>query len=178
VRTGFSDPMPSKPLDRRGRLALLVLAVSLVGCDHATKALAESSLAPLPGKVLPLAGHVVALRLAANPDTAFSLFGRLGVPHAPSFLLALAVAATILVGVTWALRARRGEARPIDHVGFALIVAGAVGNALDRGVRGYVVDFVQVAPWPIFNVADVLVVVGMALLALSAFRVTRKPLIE
>lgn len=165
-------------LDRSRRLLLLVLAASLVGCDHATKAIAASSLAPLPGRVLPLAGDVVALRLAANPDTAFSLFARFGVPHAPGLLVMLALVGTLLVGVTWAVRARRGPMRGIEHVAFALVLAGAIGNALDRAVRGYVVDFLQVAPWPIFNVADVLVVVGMGLLALSAFRVTHRPGIE
>ncbi len=165
-------------LDRSRRVLLVLFAASLVGCDHATKALAEASLAPLPGKVIPLAGDVVAFRLAANADTAFSLFTRFGVPHAPGLLLTLALLGTLVVGVTWALRAWRGEARGIDHVGFALVLAGAIGNALDRALRGYVVDFLQVAAWPIFNVADVLVVVGMGVLALAAFRVTQRSKIE
>ena len=52
------------------------------------------------------------------------------------------------------------------HAGFACIVAGALGNALDRATRGHVVDFIHVHFWPVFNVADILVVAGIAILAL------------
>jgi signal peptidase II len=45
-----------------------------------------------------------------------------------------------------------------------LISAGALGNYLDRLWRGYVVDFVHVSYWPVFNVADAYVVAGAALL--------------
>ena len=164
-----SEPAPPRALLRR--LALALLALGLVGCDHATKAMAEISLGPRPGHALALGlGGRVGFRLTANPDTAFSLFGRLGVPHGPHVLLALAVLVTALVVAVWRARTRRGEATTAEHVGFALVLAGAAGNALDRAFRGHVVDFVQLGPWPVFNVADVVVVVGLGLVALSALR--------
>ena len=58
-----------------------------------------------------------------------------------------------------------------SHVGRAailLVTAGAAGNVLDRIARGYVVDFVHVPHWPVFNVADAYVTVGAILLAWSA----------
>ena len=48
-----------------------------------------------------------------------------------------------------------------------LVTAGAVGNYLDRILRGYVVDFMHVEHWPVFNVADIYVTLGVALLAIS-----------
>jgi signal peptidase II len=60
---------------------------------------------------------------------------------------------------------RRRAAWPV-HAGFACIVAGALGNALDRAARGHVVDFIHVRFWPVFNVADILVVAGLAILIL------------
>lgn len=163
------DAAPRGALLRR--LALALLALGLVGCDHATKAMAEVSLGALPDHALALGfGGKVGLRLAANPDVAFSLLGRLGVPHGPPVLLTLAFFVTVAVAGVWRSRSRRGEATTADHVGFALVLAGAAGNALDRAFRGHVVDFVQLGPWPIFNVADVVVVVGLGLLALSAGR--------
>lgn len=171
-----SDPTMSRlPAAPTGaplrRAAIALLALGLVGCDHATKAMAEVSLGPLPGRALGLAfGGKVGLRLTSNPDVAFSLLGRLGVPHGPGFLVALALLVTVALAGVWWARARRGEATSTDHVGFALVLAGAAGNALDRAVRGHVVDFLQVGPWPVFNVADVVVVVGLGLLGLSAAR--------
>lgn len=50
------------------------------------------------------------------------------------------------------------------------MVAGAIGNVADRVARGHVVDFIHVRFWPVFNVADVLVAVGVGLLALTQLR--------
>jgi signal peptidase II len=47
-------------------------------------------------------------------------------------------------------------------VALVLVTAGAVGNYLDRIVRGYVVDFVHLKHWPVFNVADVYITAGYA----------------
>jgi len=50
------------------------------------------------------------------------------------------------------------------RLGLVLILAGALGNLGDRLFRGYVVDFIHVSHWPVFNVADICVSVGAALL--------------
>ena len=52
-------------------------------------------------------------------------------------------------------------------------MAGAFGNALDRARRGYVVDFIEIHRWPIFNVADVAIVVGVVLLGIIMLRRAR-----
>jgi signal peptidase II len=54
-------------------------------------------------------------------------------------------------------------------------VAGAIGNVLDRAARGHVIDFIHVRFWPVFNVADVLVVVGVGVLLLAAARSRAAP---
>ena len=51
----------------------------------------------------------------------------------------------------------------------SLIVAGALGNCIDRIFRGYVVDFIDLTYWPIFNVADIAVVCGTILLSIMIF---------
>jgi lipoprotein signal peptidase len=58
---------------------------------------------------------------------------------------------------------RRAELSPTT-AGLALVAGGAAGNLLDRAVRGYVVDFIHVHGWPIFNVADVAIAAGAILL--------------
>ncbi len=62
---------------------------------------------------------------------------------------------------------RRKTASPIEQAGIALIVAGAVGNLADRLIRGFVVDFIYLHYWPIFNVADALVAIGALMLLLG-----------
>jgi signal peptidase II len=62
--------------------------------------------------------------------------------------------------VAWA----RTRASPVSHCAYALIAAGAIGNAADRLLRGRVIDFIHLRFWPVFNVADVAVVAGVILL--------------
>ncbi|NBD35950.1 MAG: signal peptidase II [Chloroflexi bacterium] len=62
----------------------------------------------------------------------------------------------------------------IVHVALALVMGGALGNLIDRITRGYVVDFFDVnfwpfAAWPVFNVADSAIVVGVAILLVDSF---------
>jgi len=89
-----------------------------------------------------------------------------------ALLLALSGAALTGVVVAWILARRK--ASTLQHVGFAFVLAGALGNVVDRLVRGFVVDFIHVARWPIFNVADVAVVVGTILLVFGRVRETKK----
>ena len=54
------------------------------------------------------------------------------------------------------------------RVSLVMVLSGAIGNIIDRLFRGYVVDFFEFTffEWPVFNVADIYVVVGVILLAL------------
>ncbi|HSO35907.1 MAG TPA: signal peptidase II [Labilithrix sp.] len=148
------------------RAAILLLAVSLFGCDHATKIAAKAALPP--GEAVSVVHGVLELRYVPNYDTAFSLLQTLGIARIPGALLAASTVA--LVGIVAAWIATRKRASRSQHVGFALVLAGALGNVVDRAARGYVVDFIHLTSWPVFNVADVAVVAGMILLGLAAFR--------
>jgi signal peptidase II len=143
-------------------LALVACVAGLVGCDHATKLAAETALRGRPA--LPVVPGVVDLGYTENRGVAFSLFDRLSL-HPPAWALVLLALATTVAVAAWWVRRRRA-AWPV-HVGFALVIAGALGNALDRAARGHVVDFIHVRFWPVFNVADILVVVGLGVLMLA-----------
>jgi len=144
----------------------------MFGCDHATKAVAEARLQHAPP--VELVSGVLDLQYAANHDVAFGLFARLGLTASPTHLLTMAAVTLLVLGAAWAHAFRAGVATAAQHVGFALAVSGALGNVVDRVARGYVVDFIHLRRWPIFNVADVAVVAGMILLALASFRRPRE----
>jgi signal peptidase II len=147
------------------RLFLVLFTLFLVGCDHATK-LAATELAPRG--TLDVVPGVLDLHYTRNDDTAFSLLHRFGAPTASAaiFLTLVSLAVLSLVLVMW-WRRRHDSTRAL-HIGFALVVAGAAGNVIDRILRGFVVDFIHVHLWPVFNVADVAIVAGTILLALVA----------
>ena len=51
-----------------------------------------------------------------------------------------------------------------------LITGGAAGNILDRFLYGYVVDFIDIRVWPVFNIADCAITVGVVILAAQVLR--------
>jgi len=69
----------------------------------------------------------------------------------------------------------RWGASALVRVGVGMVLGGAAGNLLDRLRYGYVVDFLELPYWPIFNVADVCIVVGGVLLVLGGFKASRPP---
>jgi signal peptidase II len=83
----------------------------------------------------------------------------------------------LAVGVIAALLIALGRSdSPWFAVGVGLVIGGSIGNVLDRlfrgegWLRGQVVDFIDLQWWPIFNVADMAIVVGGVLLILSTLR--------
>lgn len=153
-------------------LFALVLALGLFGCDHASKQLAADHLQASGAAVSVLPG-MVELRYTENRDTAFSLSRVLTTPNKAHVLSVAALLGFLFAaGVWWR---KRKTATAMEHFGFAAIVSGALGNGADRLLRGYVIDFIHVTHWPIFNVADIAVSVGVGLLLLAELRRRRAP---
>ena len=153
------------------RLLSFCLLLLLVGCDHATKGVAKAELES--GGAREVIGGVVSLRYVENTDVAFSLL-RWIPEHVrfPALLVTGALAVIALCALLWSARGKVS----LPLVALLLVTAGAIGNYLDRVFRGYVVDFVHLRHWPVFNVADVYVTIGYLLVAWLLF-VKRRPLL-
>ncbi len=102
-------------------------------------------------------------RLSMNPGSAFGLFG--GQSFARVMLSIVGIAA--VGGMVWMLKKARSDQRVL-HWALAFVAGGAVGNLIDRIYYGVVTDFVlwhyQTHEWPVFNVADIVLVVGVGLM--------------
>jgi signal peptidase II len=149
------------------RLSVLVALLFLVGCDHATKGLAKGELDG--GGSRQLIHGVVDFRYVENTDIAFNLLR--WVPEGIRTPGLLVVGAIAVLALGYLLLAGRTQPRA-RRWALVLVTAGAIGNYLDRVVRGYVVDFVHVHHWPVFNVADVYITLGYCLfgVGLLAYR--------
>jgi signal peptidase II len=149
------------PGARRGALILFGTAAGVLVLDRGTKVWAERALVDHPMEVIP---GILTLRFTSNSGGAFSL-GQ----SAPWFF----AAATIVVSAVIVITAFRARA-VLTSTALGLILGGALGNLADRairgpGLRGHVVDFIDLHVWPVFNVADSAVVIGALLLAWSSF---------
>ncbi len=132
---------------------LWLLAVVVLLLDQSTKSLIVAWLDW--GESWPAEGFL-RITHARNTGTAFSLFQ--GHSNILSFVAIFAVAVLLWVYATTGARSF------ILRVALGLQLGGALGNLLDRLQQGYVTDFLDVGPWPIFNVADSAISVGMVLM--------------
>ncbi|TMJ04125.1 MAG: signal peptidase II [Bacillati bacterium ANGP1] len=133
-----------------------MLITGVVALDQALKALVIRTL-PMGASIVLL--PILSLTRMHNPGVAFSLL-----PQVPAFVPAVIVA-TLLVLL---FRHEAGWAQdPQAQRALALLAGGAVGNLIDRVRFGAVIDYLDLHIWPVFNLADIAVTIGAALLILS-----------
>jgi signal peptidase II len=145
--------------------------------DQLTKQWARAALSPEgSGRMRSLVGRTLTLHYAENPGIAFSMFREL---RGGRFVLAgLSIVALVMV-LRYLQSTELGQRRL--HVALGLIAGGALGNLVDRMIYSRVVDFIVVDldvwpanPWPTFNVADMVLVAGVGLIALDVFQTRRR----
>ena len=158
---------------RVGRAVIFVaLFLCTTGFDQASKDWANTSLTP--GVRQPVVNGYWDWELAKNHGTAFT--SMTGSTLTTVLLSLLAAIALIAIGI---MAARTRPDEKLKLAGLALVVGGALGNLIDRIKDGAVTDFVRWRVgnhlWPIFNVADAALLVGVVLLfAESAVRKRRR----
>jgi signal peptidase II len=155
----------------------IVSVISLVA-DVATKLWAERTLDGYPGIIHVWENHV-AFILAKNRGGAWGLLQSTSENvRRPFFLLVSAAAIAFIVTLYRRLQPRQRALK----WGLPLVLGGALGNVFDRIRYGHVIDFIDVHAtykgqdhhWPTFNVADIAICVGVALMAIDMFS-ARKP---
>ena len=137
---------------------LAAIAAIVIAVDRVTKVFIERRFV-VPYGPRQVIDHLIFLTVTRNRGAAFGLF--------QNFTLGfLAVSVVVLAGILiyyWSLPAGDWSAR----IGLALVFGGALANAYDRLVKGSVIDFIQIPHWPIFNVADSSITVGVTILVLG-----------
>lgn len=132
----------------------MIIAALVVAGDQYTKHVVSTTFLPDESRIV--IPHVVYLTYVQNSHGAFGLFGS----HP---LLLAAFASAVLIGFFLWYRST-GNAGMTTHIAFGLILGGAIGNIADRMRLSYVVDFIDFRWWPVFNVADSAISIGVCLL--------------
>lgn len=136
-----------------------MLAVYLIGLlvlffDQLTKFWVQNSM--LPRDSIPLIPGVFHLTYVQNTGAAFGfLRGK---------TLFFIVVAVLVLGFIIFLAPRLSREKPLLGLVFGLLLGGALGNLIDRIRFGYVIDFLDFRVWPVFNIADMAIVVGVCFL--------------
>lgn len=135
-------------------MAVLILSAFIFAVDQLTKAMVKARMTP--NQSIPIIDNILHLTYVQNTGAAFSLFkGRVFFFVVVSFAVIAAIVYCMI---------RLPKEKDFFKLPLALVLGGALGNLVDRLRFGYVVDFIDFRIWPVFNVADSAVVIGVLLL--------------
>ena len=163
------SPRKTAAFPLRG-LLFLGLAALVVVVDQVTKRIADDRLerSGVRSVPVPIVGDFLRLTYVENRGAAFGLL-----QDQTAFFVFVGVLVIGVIAASYRYLPRSGFRL---HLALGLQLGGAIGNLIDRVRQGYVVDFVDFGYhsnwWPVFNVADSAIVIGVALLALNALSPT------
>ncbi|MBO4934660.1 MAG: signal peptidase II [Clostridia bacterium] len=137
-------------------LLFFLLSAALVATDQITKALAVAYLKPVT--TVPIIRDVLHLTYRENTGAAFSILN--------GFRWGFVILAVIVCGIVIYINVSRKIDSKLFYASSILVVAGAIGNVIDRIATGAVVDFIdfRLIDFPVFNFADICLTVGVAML--------------
>ncbi|MDD5089668.1 MAG: signal peptidase II [Candidatus Wallbacteria bacterium] len=138
----------------RNGLPTLAPAAVLLACDIASKQIATDKLANRPA--VPLVEGLLSLEYTRNYGAAFGIF-----QHQQWLFVLVAVTAGIIIFIL----SINGQPKPAYlRVAYGFLLSGALGNLRDRVCFGFVIDFIHLKGFPVFNVADLSIDIGLGLI--------------
>lgn len=150
-----------------------VIAIVVLLIDQATKKLIDANLQLW--EQISVIGDFFVITHVLNEGAAFSML-----QGASPFFIAVTIVVTI--GIIWFLEKNKRTAGPLLLTGLVLVLGGALGNFADRLLLGHVIDFLQFnfGSWtfPIFNVADIGITVGVGFILLDTLLEPRREQIK
>lgn len=143
---------------------LFVLPLAVVILDQFSKYIVVENMAL--GESIPIVEEVFHLTYILNPGAAFGMFA-----HNRLFFIAIAV---IVIGIIiWARREILASPWEVK-AGCGLFLGGAIGNLIDRARQGLVIDFFDFRIWPVFNIADIAICIGVGLIIWNLLKMELK----
>lgn len=140
------------------RSDLVVVALLVLTVDQILKWVVSTTLQN--GKVVDVLGGLVRFDYTSNTGAAFGIFQARGA-------LFSAIALAVVMGIVFSFR-KIAASPPLVRISLGLVLGGAIGNLIDRIRLGYVVDFIDLRWWPVFNIADSAIVIGVLVLVSRA----------
>lgn len=145
------------------RVIYFLIALVAFLIDQGTKYLIATQL--MIGEQIPVIGNFFLITSSRNRGAAFGIL-----QEQRWFFIVITV--VVVVGIIWYLQKIRRTGKKMLSIALSLVLGGAVGNFLDRAVSGEVVDFLQLNfgsyTFPIFNIADSCIVIGVILIVLDS----------
>lgn len=149
---------------RNGKKEIIILALLIFFIDQFIKILVIRFMQP--SQTIPLLKNILHITYIQNKGTFFGLFPKLGIVFT---IASIAVVLFIIVFVKFL-----SKKDAFIRLAFGFLLGGAMSNSLDRFRLGYVVDFIDIRVWPVFNFADMAICAAIFLFILVEFRYYKK----
>ncbi|MFH1361595.1 MAG: signal peptidase II [bacterium] len=114
------------------------------------------------GQSIPLVGNVLNLTYVRNTGAAFSLF----IGFSPYLIV---VGLIVVLAVIYFHHKLPPKSWWVQ-VGLSFVLGGSLGNLIDRIFRSYVIDYIDITVWPVFNLADIMINIGVIMIAIKLFQ--------
>ena len=160
--------MDARQQSRSDIFLSLITVFAIVLFDRLTKIFLSKLLGL--GESLPVIPHVLHMTLVHNTGIAFGFFKDQGIV----FIIIPVIAIVLLIYNIYYFKSNNEQLTRLYVFAFSLILAGAIGNLIDRITCGYVIDFIDFRIWPVFNIADSAITIGAAVIAYKCFRLSAK----
>lgn len=138
-------------------MSLILIASVVVILDQITKYLVRNSM--YLGQSIPLIQDIFHITHVQNPGAAFGILA-----YRTGFFILIGVLVVFFIFYFWK---QVGEGKLLLKFALSLQLGGAIGNLVDRIYFGQVTDFFDFRVFPVFNIADIAISVGVALLMLE-----------
>ena len=145
-------------------MPILILAMAVVDIDQWSKYYVQTHMSL--GMSIPLIPSVFHLTYILNPGAAFGIL-----ENQRTFFV---IVGLLMIGAVVYLYPRIPANMRLLRLGTGLMMGGAVGNVIDRIQTGHVVDFFDFRIWPIFNIADIAIVVGVSCIIYTLLFIAEK----
>lgn len=149
--------MLMKKIDLEARRVPFGLGIIIFIIDQLVKSYVTASMQL--GQSVPVIKDVFYITYVLNPGAAFGIF-----EHQRLFFI---IVALVLLGAVLYFRKKLLQENYMIQYGVGLLLGGAIGNLYDRLQNGLVVDFFDFRFWPVFNIADVAICLGAALIMID-----------
>ena len=142
---------------------IIIISIFILLIDQVTKALASIYLTL--NKNLDIITNFFSLTLTNNYGAAFGIF---------KYSNTLLIIATLIILIILYKYMHSFKKNMRNKIAFGFILGGVFGNLIDRIIKGYVIDFLDFKifnyDYPVFNVADIAIVIGVILLGYAIIR--------
>ena len=141
-----------------------LIAIFVIIIDQASKFLVRSNFSLYESvEMIPNFFHLTYIE---NPGAAFGILENKRI-----FFLLITI--FVIIFIIWFMKTMEKE-EPKTNIFLAMVIGGALGNMIDRIIKGTVTDFLDFLVWPVFNIADSFIVVGMIAAAYFVIKSDRK----